>query len=112
MNLKKILYLNLLLGGLSVSSYAQNSAINASTFGVLEARQLGPGTMSGRISAIEGVIADPKIIYVGTAGGGIWKSINAGASFKPIFDKYCQSIGALALDPSNAKIIYETIFEL
>jgi hypothetical protein len=62
--------------------------------------------MSGRISAIEGVIADPKIIYVGTAGGGIWKSINAGASFKPIFDKYCQSIGALALDPSNAKIIY------
>lgn len=106
MNLKKFIGLNLLIGGLSFPSYAQNTTINASTFGVLEARQLGPGTMSGRISAIEGVVSDPKILYVGTAGGGIWKSINAGASFKPIFDKYCQSIGALAIDPTNAKIIY------
>jgi photosystem II stability/assembly factor-like uncharacterized protein len=106
MNLKKFIGLNLLIGGLSFPSFAQNTTINASTFGVLEARQLGPGTMSGRISAIEGVVSDPKILYVGTAGGGIWKSINAGASFKPIFDKYCQSIGALAIDPTNAKIIY------
>ena len=106
MNFKKFIGLNLLIGGLSFPSFAQNTTINASTFGVLEARQLGPGTMSGRISAIEGVVSDPKILYVGTAGGGIWKSINAGASFKPIFDKYCQSIGALAIDPTNAKIIY------
>ena len=100
MNFKKFIGLNLLIGGLSFPSFAQNTTINASTFGVLEARQLGPGTMSGRISAIEGVVSDPKILYVGTAGGGIWKSINAGASFKPIFDKYCQSIGALAIDPT------------
>ena len=106
MNFKKFIGLNLLIGGLSFPSFAQNTTINASTFGVLEARQLGPGTMSGRISAIEGVVSDPKILYIGTAGGGIWKSINAGASFKPIFDKYCQSIGALAIDPTNAKIIY------
>ena len=106
MNFKKFIALNLLIGGLSFPSFAQNTTINASTFGVLEARQLGPGTMSGRISAIEGVVSDPKILYVGTAGGGIWKTINAGASFKPIFDKYCQSIGALAIDPNNAKIIY------
>jgi len=85
MNLKKFIGLNLLIGGLSFPSFAQNTTINASTFGVLEARQLGPGTMSGRISAIEGVVSDPKILYVGTAGGGIWKTINAGASFKPIF---------------------------
>ena len=82
------------------------TTINSSTFGMMEARWLGPGTMSGRISAIEGSWEDGKTIYVGTAGGGIWKSTNAGASFKPIFDKYCQSIGALAMDPKNAKVLY------
>ena len=84
---KKLIGLILLTGGLGVSTFAQLSPINASTFGVMEARPLGPGTMSGRISAIEGVISDPKTLYIGTAGGGIWKTINAGASFKPIFDK-------------------------
>lgn len=85
--------------------YGQNR-ISAATFGKMEARHLGPGTMSGRISAIDGVAADGKTIYVGTAGGGIWKSTNAGASFKSIFDKYCQSIGALAVDQKNPMVIY------
>jgi len=50
--------------------------------------------MTSRISAIEGVNAENgKIVYVGTAGGGLWKTTNGGASFKPIFDKYCQNIG-------------------
>jgi photosystem II stability/assembly factor-like uncharacterized protein len=91
---------------ITTSGFAQ-IAVNSATFGMLEARQLGPGTMSGRISAIEGVAPENgKVIYVGTAGGGIWKTTNAGASFKPIFDKYCQSIGALAIHPTNPKIIY------
>src|SRR5690242_17022842 len=85
---------------------AAQTTINSSTFGMMEARWLGPGTMSGRITAIEGVATDGKTIYVGTAGGGIWKTTNAGASFTPIFDKYCQSIGAIAIDPKNSKIIY------
>lgn len=92
-----------ILAGLDLSA---QTTINSSTFGMMEARALGPGTMSGRISAIEGVAQDGKTIYVGTAGGGIWKSTNAGASFKPVFDKYCQSIGAIAIDPKNPKIIY------
>ena len=82
------------------------STINSATFGMLEARQLGPGTMSGRISAIEGVNEDGKTLYIGTAGGGIWKTTNGGASFKPVFDKYCQSIGALAIDQKNPKTVY------
>lgn len=92
----------LLTGALS----AQVS-INASTFGMMEARQIGPATMSGRITDIQGVNNDGgKTIYIGTAGGGIWKSTNAGASFKPVFDKYTQSIGAIAVDQKNPKIIY------
>lgn len=89
------------------SAISAQTEVNSSTFGTLEARVLGPGTMSGRISAIEGVESENgKTIYVGTAGGGIWKTTNAGASFKPIFDKYCQSIGAIAIDQKNPKTIY------
>ena len=73
---------------------------------MMEARHLGPGTMSGRITDIAGVNADGKTLYIGTAGGGIWKSTNAGASFKPIFDRYIQSIGSIAIDQKNPKLIY------
>jgi len=97
--------LNLLAIVISVSCFAQTT-INSATFGMMEARLLGPGTMSGRICAIEGVNEDGKTIYVGTAGGGVWKSTNAGASFKPVFDKYCQSIGAIGIDQKNPKTVY------
>lgn len=101
----KPIFLILLLLFTSNLTFSQ-SKINASTFGSMESRALGPGTMSGRITAIEGVNKDGKTIYVGTAGGGIWKSTNAGASFKSIFDKYCQSVGALAIDQQNSDVIY------
>ena len=99
------LYFSLFCMILSLSNFAQVK-VSSATFGSMEARAMGPGTMSGRITAIEGVNSEPKIIYVGTAGGGIWKSTNAGASYKSIFDKYCQSIGALAIDQQNPKTIY------
>jgi photosystem II stability/assembly factor-like uncharacterized protein len=83
-----------------------NAQISSATFGALEARWLGPGSMSGRITAIQGVNSEPKTIYIGTAGGGIWKTTNGGASFKPVFDKYCQSIGDLAIDQNNPRTIY------
>jgi len=86
---------------------ASAQSVNSAMFGVMEARALGPGTMSGRITAIEGVTKDEgKTIYVGTAGGGVWKSTNAGASYRPVFDKYCQSIGAIAIDQKNPGTIY------
>jgi hypothetical protein len=63
--------------------------------------------MSGRITSIVGTTVDNQInLFVGTAGGGIWKSLNGGISFAPVFDKYCQSIGALAIDPTSPKTIY------
>lgn len=79
------------------------TTLNSSYFQVMGARTLGPSTMSGRITAIEGTTTDGQVnLYVGTAGGGIWKSQNGGQSFIPLFDKYCQSIGALAIEPGNA----------
>ena len=70
-------------------------------FGSIRARQIGPALMSGRISDIEGHPTNSRIIYIGTAGGGIWKSNDGGSSFNSIFDDYCQSIGALAVDPKK-----------
>jgi len=95
----------LLLLAISLS-YTAVAQIGSASFGALEARWLGPGTMSGRITSIQGVNNEPKTIYIGTAGGGIWKSTNGGASFKSIFDKYCQSIGDIAIDQANPRTIY------
>ncbi len=70
-------------------------------FGSMSARQIGPALMSGRISDMEGHPTNSKIIYAGTAGGGVWKSTNGGATFSSIFDDYCQSIGVVRLDPHD-----------
>ena len=102
--MKKLSFFLVLL--LPCSAVIAQTKINSYTFGALEARWLGPGTMSGRITAIEGVNADSKTLYVGTAGGGVWKSTNAGASFKPMFDKYCMSIGAIAIDQSKPDVVF------
>ena len=101
--MKSIVFLpSLLLASLGMAQTKPTSA----TFGMLEARWLGPGTMSGRISCIRGLDKEPKTIYVGTAGGGIWKTTNAGASFKPVFDKYCQSIGDIAIDQQHPNTVF------
>ncbi|MBS1735080.1 MAG: glycosyl hydrolase [Bacteroidetes bacterium] len=101
--MKKIIFLTALF---SISILFSFSQITSATFGTMKARWLGPGTNSGRITAIDGSNSDGKTIYVGTAGGGVWKTTNAGASFTPVFDKYCQSIGAVAIDQSKPSIVF------
>ncbi len=101
--MKRIFILTGLFAFITSESISQ---ITSATFGTMEARWLGPGTTSGRITAIDGSNADGKTIYVGTAGGGVWKTTNAGASFKPMFDKYCQSIGAVAIDQKNPNTVF------
>jgi photosystem II stability/assembly factor-like uncharacterized protein len=102
--MKKIIVFAFALYSIGLNAQSQ---VTSGMFGMMEARQLGPGTMSGRITAIEGVLNDEgKTIFIGTAGGGVWKSTNAGAAYKSIFDKYCQSIGALAINQKNPSILY------
>src|SRR5271156_6253678 len=64
--------------------------------------------MSGRIAAVDAVEEDGRItVFVGAASGGIWKSVNGGTTYKPVFDREdVQSIGAVAIDPSNSKIVW------
>ena len=70
-------------------------------------RHIGPGTMSGRVTAIAVETDNPKVIYVGTASGGLWKSNSGGMTWEALFDDVPeQSIGALAIDPSNPDVIW------
>jgi photosystem II stability/assembly factor-like uncharacterized protein len=73
----------------------------------LEVRNVGPANMSGRITAIDAVEDDPKIIYVGAASGGVWKSENGGTAWYPIFDDQpTQNIGALAIQQNNPSVVW------
>ena len=80
--------------------------IDSKTFGAIEARDIGPAVMSGRVATLDVVNNDRCIIYVGAASGGVWKSINGGISFKPIFDKYTQSIGNIAIDQAHPDTVW------
>jgi photosystem II stability/assembly factor-like uncharacterized protein len=70
-------------------------------------RSIGPGGMSGRITAIDVVLSDTDIMYAGTASGGLWKSSSAGITWEPIFDnQITASIGAVAVQQSNPDVIW------
>jgi photosystem II stability/assembly factor-like uncharacterized protein len=98
-------FLLLLLTFFSLSLFAQTK-ISSSTFGAIEARSIGPAVMGGRTTAIDAVISNPKTIYIGTAGGGVWKSTTAGMTFEPVFDKHPQSIGCLVIDQNKPETIW------
>ena len=70
-------------------------------FGSLRARHLGPAVVSGRLTDIAVHPQKNNVIYVGTAGGGVWKSQNGGVDFEPVFDKHNSSIGCIAIDPQK-----------
>ncbi len=73
----------------------------------LGARSIGPAAMSGRVAAVEAVAADPKIVYVGAATGGVWKSSDGGVSWKPIFDDQpVAAIGAIAVFQASPDVVW------
>src|SRR5215472_14785700 len=81
---------------------------DSGTVSGLTARNIGSAAMSGRIAAIDAVDENGKVtVFVGAASGGVWKSINGGTTFRPVFDKQdVQSIGAVTIDPSNHKNVW------
>jgi photosystem II stability/assembly factor-like uncharacterized protein len=83
---------------------AQNH--KAEPFQALRFRFAGP-RHGNRASAVAGVPGDPNVAYIGAASGGIWKTTNGGGRWQPVFDQeQAQSIGALAIDPSQHSVIW------
>src|SRR5579872_4982964 len=93
---------------LGFSASAQN--VSSSMLSAFEWRSIGPAATGGRIAdlAIAQEPGQPFTLYVGTTSGGIFKSTNEGVSFTPVFDHTggMMSIGALAVAPSNPRIVW------
>jgi len=87
---------------------AQDVTIDSDTISGLPIRAIGPAAMGGRIADITAVREGQRLtIYIGSAGGGVWRSRDSGTTFKPIFDQQpTQSIGSIAIDPSNHQTVW------
>lgn len=100
--MKKFIIALLTFGLIPLSAVSQDISLKGKElFGDMKARHIGPALMSGRINDMESHPTNARILYAGTAGGGVWKSGDGGATFNPIFDDHVQSIGVVKLDPNN-----------
>lgn len=76
-------------------------------FDLLEWRSIGPANMGGRTADVEGVPGDPNTVFIASASGGLWKTVNGGISWKPIFERQGTiSLGDIALAPSNPEVVW------
>ncbi len=83
------------------------SEINPDLLAGMKARSIGPAGMSGRVAAVESVVNNPGILYVGAATGGVWKSTNGGVTWSPLFDKQpVAAIGAVSVFQANPDIVW------
>lgn len=85
---------------------ADDWKLDSDTFEGLKARHLGPGSMSGRITCLDGVPGERVTLWAGTAGGGVWRSRDAGTTWRPVFDGHPQSIGDLAVSKRDPKVVW------
>ncbi len=70
-------------------------------------RNIGPAGMSGRVTAVDVVVNNPDVWYIGAASGGVWKTENAGAKWTSLFDEQpTLNIGSLAIQQSNPNIVW------
>lgn len=91
----------------STESGAQAAPPSPPTLTAFQWRNIGPANMAGRADAIVASEKNPALVYLGAATGGVWKSVNAGTTWDPVFTKYgTASVGALALFQPNPEIVW------
>ena len=105
--MKRFMFFAFLATGLFLSGIVNAQQLDMSKLKDLKPRSIGPAGMSGRVTAIDVNLKDPKIIFVGAASGGLWRSKDGGVKWKPVFDKErVLSIGAIAIDQNNPDVIW------
>ncbi len=89
-------------------AFAQSKpTLNAELLKTIGIRNIGPGAMSGRITAIAVDPTHPEVIYAGAASGGVWRSKSGGTKWEPIFDKApTQNVGSIAVNAHNPDEIW------
>ncbi|HEY5219205.1 MAG TPA: hypothetical protein VIJ16_05315, partial [Gemmatimonadaceae bacterium] len=86
---------------------ASAQSLDSATVAGLRWREIGPANFDGRVNAIDGIPSPSKTIYVGAAGGGVWKTTNDGITFRPLFtDQSTAAIGALEIAPSDTNVVW------
>ncbi len=85
----------------------EDTKLNSGALSGISLRNIGPALMSGRIADVAIDPVNPNTWYVAAGSGNLWKTVNAGTTWTPIFDKYgSYSIGCVAVDPSNHHVIW------
>src|SRR4051812_29748065 len=93
---------------LVVSTASLNAqTVDSATLAGLRWRNVGPANFGGRVSDVVGIPSPSKTFYVAAAAGGIWKTTNAGVTFRPVFDNQrVVSMGMLAIAPSDTNQVW------
>jgi photosystem II stability/assembly factor-like uncharacterized protein len=98
--------LTLVLLVLAAAPTAAAASVDPALFAGLHWRLIGP-FRGGRVLAVTGIPGEPDHFYFGSVNGGVWETIDAGRTWKPIFDgQPIGSIGAIAAAPSNPRVLY------
>jgi photosystem II stability/assembly factor-like uncharacterized protein len=108
--LRPALILAISLPALAAGQARDTALVNRSANPLLSEfrfRSIGPASMGGRVDDIEAAPSNSSIIYVGFAVGGVFKSVNNGTTFEPVFERYgSASIGDIAIHPTNPDVVY------
>jgi hypothetical protein len=90
-----------------ITAQTLDTAVIAKAAAALKLRSIGPAIMSGRISDIEVHPRNRSTWYVAAGSGGVWKTVNAGTTWTPVFDEQpSYSIGEITIDPTNPEVIW------
>lgn len=93
--------------GAPVSGTIGDAPSDAQLLASLTARSIGPAGMSGRVVDLAVVESHPTTLYVASASGGLWKTVNNGTTWTPVFEREkTATLGAVAVAPSNADIVW------
>lgn len=102
-----LVLVTLLLTAAGAAHGQLSTPLDSATLDAFRWRSIGPANMGGRVTDIEGIPSPSKTFFVAAAAGGIWKTTNAGTTFRPVFDRErVISMGDIAIAPSDTMIVW------
>jgi photosystem II stability/assembly factor-like uncharacterized protein len=105
--MRRVLICGIAVLTLGLGSARAAETIDPDLLAGLTARPIGPAAMSGRLPALDVSESNPDLMYAGGAAGGVWKSVNGGLTWTPVFDDQpVASIGAIAINQANPDVVW------